>query len=225
MVKRGLIFAVLVVLLSGLASAGFIDYFRGPIFSGTWQDFLTGNLVQEENFINYASPDGSTILESNPIYIEVSTSKKAECYYGFKLARTSGYTYFQLFKLTGDTYHYTSIELKDNDYEINIKCADVNGNTNMRNYFISVKAGDTKAYRPEPESIKEAIIEDMPEVIEEKPRENILLPLKQRIAGGAEKQKAKIAIPIKKMEKGVDKSVKQDKNPKILVFKYNVFSR
>src|SRR3989344_1852636 len=35
-------------------------------------------------------------------------------------------------------------------------------------------------------------------VIEEKPRENILLPLKQRIAGGAEKQKAKIAIPIKK---------------------------
>jgi len=169
MVKRGLIFAVLAVLLSGLASAGFIDYFRGPIFSGAWQDFLTGNLVLEENFINYASPDGSTILESNPIYIEVSTSKKAECYYGFKLARTSGYTYFQLFKLTGDTYHYTSIELKDNDYEINIKCADVNGNTNMRNYFISVKAGDTKAYRPEPESIKEAIIEDMPEVIEEKP--------------------------------------------------------
>ena len=169
MVKRGLIFAILLVLLSSFANAGFLDYFKGPIFLGAWQDFLTGNIVQEERFINYASPDGSTILESNPIYIEVSTSKKAECYYGFKLARTSGYTYFQLFKLTGDTYHYTSTELKDNDYEISIKCADVNGNTNMRNYFITVKAGDTKVYRPEPESVKEVKTEKIPEVIEEKP--------------------------------------------------------
>ncbi len=168
MVKRGLIFIILVVLLSSFANAGFLDYFKGPIFTGQWQDFLTGNIVQEENFINYASPDGSNILESNPIYIEASHSKKADCYYGFKLARTSGYTYFQLFTLTGDTYHYTSTELKDNDYEISVKCTDVNGNTNMRNYFITVKAGDTRVYRPEPKAIT-IKTEEMLKVIEEKP--------------------------------------------------------
>jgi len=144
-----------------------ISSFKGGLFTGVWNEYLTGSVVQGERIINYIRPEGG-IIDSNPIYLEVSTLKNAKCYYYFKLSGSTGFSYFQLFKLTGESYHYTSTELKDNNYEMSIKCSDLSGNTETRNYFVSVKTNGKIVYRSEPakQVVEEPKIED---AAEEKP--------------------------------------------------------
>lgn len=171
MFKRGLVLVLAVILLSGLVGAGFFTFVHDSVFTGHWYDYLTGNIVQEEDFITYVSPDGSSPVNSNPLYIEAGTSKKAKCYYHFNLKGNTGFLFFELFNLTKGTYHYTSVELNDNDYEMSIKCTDEGGNTNMEKYLIKIKTEGRWVYRPEPSSLREQEEEEIVvgEVSEEEP--------------------------------------------------------
>lgn len=83
---------------------------------------LTGQITQE-NIIVSISPQGE--YNNKALHIEVLTSEKAKCMYNLGTKNTVALKYFDVMTVTGGFKHSQLLkDLKDNEYDLSIKCTD-----------------------------------------------------------------------------------------------------
>lgn len=113
--KRGILIIVLIVLMSSLVSAG--------LFSGVWQNYLTGRQIGEQSSGELIYSIGPSVpVYSLPFNVVVVTNKPAICQYTFRSENYQNPPYAS-FTNNGGTDHIQTIPaIYDGDTKVIFRC-------------------------------------------------------------------------------------------------------
>lgn len=124
--KRTILFVLFLFLAVILLSFLNVDFYTN----------VTGKATSN-TFISSVKPSGD--INTRAFDVLVSTTINTNCSYALSLKNAIGYKYFQPMEMSGYLEHKQLLkDLKDGEYDINIKCSDENGMTQTSTSSIKI---------------------------------------------------------------------------------------